>query len=277
MQQSWQVLREHSPRGSYVRRRVGAVAAATAFGVAWLAVLGFGRVVMLVLLATLALAGATVCVLLLRRLRPWRFLPRTAAQLAPGVRSAGTSAWRRARVARTTARRHAGVALADVRRRERELRPVAAQLAARARPVATHLAAQARTRVAQQLGTRPDDRRRREGAHEAAASRHHAALEIYRALGDSHAEALTLNNVALAEARAGDDEAAVGHFEAALALLRELDNPNHEAQVTANLGVVLRRGGHGDRARELLEAALEHLDPQSPAARQVEVQLRRAS
>ena len=69
----------------------------------------------------------------------------------------------------------------------------------------------------------------------------------------------------------------MARFEEALAILRELADPQHEAQVTANLGITLRRHGHDDRAKELLEAALAKLDPGSPAAQQVEGELRRAS
>jgi Tfp pilus assembly protein PilF len=106
---------------------------------------------------------------------------------------------------------------------------------------------------------------------------HRLALAIFREVGDRHGEALTLNNLALAEGRAGEEETAVADLEQALAILRQLSSPQHEAQVAANLGIALRRQGHDDRGKELLETALTQLDPQSAAARQVEGQLRQAS
>jgi len=96
-------------------------------------------------------------------------------------------------------------------------------------------------------------------------------------LGDRHAEALTLNNIALALARGGDDAAAVEQFARALEILRELDDRQHEGQVIANLGFTHRRHGRRDEATRSLAAALEKLDPQSPAHRRVELELRRAS
>lgn len=118
---------------------------------------------------------------------------------------------------------------------------------------------------------------RRGGNPERAAEQHRVALGILRGVGDRHAEALTLNNLALALAQGGADAAAVEHFEEALSVLRELGDEEHEAQVIANLGVVRSRQGHSDEAVSLLNAALDKLPPESPAYRQVEAQLRRAS
>jgi tetratricopeptide (TPR) repeat protein len=120
-------------------------------------------------------------------------------------------------------------------------------------------------------------RLRREGDAEGAAEQHRAALHFFRALGDRRAEALTLNNVGLALASGGEDGTAVEHFEAAVTILDELDDPHHEGQVLANLGATHMRHGRKDEATELLQTALEKLEPASPAARQVEEQLRRAS
>jgi hypothetical protein len=47
--------------------------------------------------------------------------------------------------------------------------------------------------------------------------------------------------------------------------------------VIANLASVRRRQGRDEDAESLLEAALDKLPPESPAYRQVEEQLRRAS
>ena len=119
---------------------------------------------------------------------------------------------------------------------------------------------------------------RREGKYEAAAEQHRAALAIVRALGDRQAEALTLNNLALALVHSdGGVAVAVQHFEQAQGILRELGDEEHEGQVIANLAVVRRRQGRDDDAESLLHRALDKLPPESSAYRQVEEQLRRAS
>ena len=118
---------------------------------------------------------------------------------------------------------------------------------------------------------------RRDGNPEQAAAQHRVALAILRDLGDHQAEAMTLNNLALALAQGGAEEAAVQHLEQALALLRQLGDEEHEGQVIANLGLVHRRQGRIDEAVALLNAALEKLSPESPAYRQIEEQIRRAS
>jgi tetratricopeptide (TPR) repeat protein len=118
---------------------------------------------------------------------------------------------------------------------------------------------------------------RRSGKPERAAEQHRVALTILRDLGDQHAEALTLNNLALALAQGGADASAVQHFEQALDVFRQLGDEEHEGQVIANLGLVHRRQGRSEEAVSLLNAALDKLPPESPAYRQVEAQLRRAS
>ena len=118
---------------------------------------------------------------------------------------------------------------------------------------------------------------RREGAHDAAAEQHRAALAIVRDLGDPQVEALTLNSLALALAHSGAESAAVDHLEQALLVLRELGDEEHEGRVIANLGFVHRRQGRSEEAVSLLQEALEKLPPESPAARQIEQELRRAS
>lgn len=119
---------------------------------------------------------------------------------------------------------------------------------------------------------------RREGKYEAAAEQHRAALAIVRALGDRQAEALTLNNLALALVHSdGGVAVAVQQFEQAQGILRELGDEEHEGQVIANLAVVRRRQGRDDDAESLLHRALDKLPPESSAYRQVEEQLRRAS
>jgi tetratricopeptide (TPR) repeat protein len=118
---------------------------------------------------------------------------------------------------------------------------------------------------------------RREGDYELAVEQR-AALAIVRELGDRRAEALTLNNLALALVHTGGGvPVAVEHFEQSLFLLRELGDEELEGQVIANLGFVRRRQGRDEDAESLLHAALEKLPPESSAYRQVEEQLRRAS
>jgi tetratricopeptide (TPR) repeat protein len=118
---------------------------------------------------------------------------------------------------------------------------------------------------------------RREGDYEGAAEQHLAALAIVRELGDRRAEALTLNNLALALVHTGSVALAVERFEQALVILRELGDKEHEGQVIANLGFVRRRQGRDEDAEFLLTAALDKLPPESFAYRHVEEQLRRAS
>jgi tetratricopeptide (TPR) repeat protein/uncharacterized membrane protein (DUF485 family) len=118
---------------------------------------------------------------------------------------------------------------------------------------------------------------RRRGEHEEAAEQHRVALAIVRDLGDEQAEALTLNNLALALAQGGAEAEAVEHLEQAIVVLRELGDEQHEARVIANLGIVHRRQGHTEEAVSLLHEALDRLPPASPAYRQIEEELRRAS
>ncbi len=118
---------------------------------------------------------------------------------------------------------------------------------------------------------------RRDGEPEQAAERHRAALAIVRDLGDPHAEALTLNNLGLALAHGGAEDAALQHLEEARDVLRDLGDAEYEARVIANLGLVHRRQGHDEEAANLLHEALGKLPPESPAYRQVEEELLRAS
>ena len=119
---------------------------------------------------------------------------------------------------------------------------------------------------------------RRQHEYEPAVDQHRAALAIVRELGDKRAEALTLNNLALALVHTeGGVPAAIEGFEHARDLLRELGDEELEGQVIANLASVRRRQGRDEDAQSLLNAALDKLPPESPAYRQVEEQLRRAS
>jgi tetratricopeptide (TPR) repeat protein len=123
---------------------------------------------------------------------------------------------------------------------------------------------------------------RRAGDIAAAIDQHDEAIDILRRIGDRRAQAPALNGLALALVAAGETDAAVERFEESLEILRDLDDRDlhdrgEEARVTANLGFTLLKQGADERARELLAQALEQLPPESPAAHQVEAQLRRAS
>ena len=142
-------------------------------------------------------------------------------------------------------------------------------------PLAREPAAVDRQRQALRLNELGAQLRRR-GHHKLAAEQHRAALAIVRDLGDRHAEALTLNNLALALAHTAD-ATALRHFEQSLVVLRELGDEEHEGRVIANLGFVHRRQGRSEEAENLLHEALDKLPPGSSAYRQVEEQLRRAS
>ena len=119
---------------------------------------------------------------------------------------------------------------------------------------------------------------RRNGDHDGAVEQHLAALAMVREVGDRRAEALTLNNLALALVHTtGGVPMAVQNFEQSLVLLRELGDEELEGQVIANLGFLRRRQGRDEDAQSLLHEALDKLPPESLAYRQVEEQLRQAS
>jgi tetratricopeptide (TPR) repeat protein len=273
---AWQLLRENSPRGERLRRRVAVLAGASVFVAGLLFAAGLGSLV-------LFLAGAAVVGVLLATVA-WlvarRGMPRI--DLRPARRFG-------ARVARDAA-----PAVSAVQRRARDVTPVVAGFATRAAhkaravdwsgwpyagatpaPVAP-ADSNSQHRRALRLNAR-GAQLRSEGHAKEAAEQHSQALAIFRALGDRRGEAPTLNSLALALDAAGETDAAVERFEEALTILRELDDERHEGKVTANLGFTLLRQGDDDHARRLLEAALEKLDPESRAAQQVVEQLRRAS
>jgi tetratricopeptide (TPR) repeat protein len=129
--------------------------------------------------------------------------------------------------------------------------------------------------VRQRLGIARESARTSEFRESEPAAR--AALAIVRDLGDRRAEALTLNNLALALVHTGSVSVAVQHFEQALDVLRELGDVEHEGQVIANVGFVRLRQGRDEDAESLLHAALDKLPPESSAYHRVEAQLRRAS
>jgi len=116
---------------------------------------------------------------------------------------------------------------------------------------------------------------RREGDFATAVDHHCLALVLFRDLGDRRAEALTLNNLALALEHAGDARA-LELFEEAATMLGELGDEQNEGQVIANLALAFRRRGQERESAEALETALAKLEPESNAYRKAE-RLRRAS
>ncbi|HZO33557.1 MAG TPA: tetratricopeptide repeat protein [Gaiellaceae bacterium] len=269
---AWQLLRERSPRGERLRRRVAVLVGAGVFFGGLLIAIGLGVLLLIVAVAVLIAAvvgaaawGAT------RVETPKPDLQRIGHGARTGIDRARVAGTRVARdlqpvvsgfVERATTRARtvdwggwpyaggqeptAQVAPADQHRRAVQLNAQGAQL-------------------------------RSEGRPEEAAERHRQALAIFRRLGDRRAEAPTLNSLALALDASGDTEAAVERFEQALAILRDLHDEPHEGKVIANLGFTMLRHGDDDRARGLLETALDKLDPESRAAQQVVEQLQRAS
>jgi tetratricopeptide (TPR) repeat protein len=226
-----------------------------------LAALGFGALLMasfgLVLIGG-ALAGGAW---LLRRypVRPW---------LRSGLSSIG----------RASRQQHARFGEFDLQQRVRRFAPVVGSLKARAsqtfRTEPAGIDPERQALRLNELGAQL----RREGKYDEAVEQHHAALGIVQALGDRQAEALTLNNLALALVHSdGGVPMAVQLFEQAQGMLRLLGDSEHEGQVIANLAVVRRRQGRDEDAESLLHAALDKLPPESSAYHQVEEQLRRAS
>jgi tetratricopeptide (TPR) repeat protein len=246
---------EPTPDGARMRKRSVALAGLTLLVLGFLFVVGLGAVVVLLLLALATGAGAFVLLGLTRRHKELgkRAMGRVRAlgrarqagrhMLATGAQSArqhGTELWRKRRVSPRRAPKH------DARRQ------------------------------ASSLNARGVELRRSDDFAEAIAA-HTQALGLVRELGDREAEAMTLNNLALALGHAGDDDGARVRLEESATILRELGDEHHEGQVVANLGFHHARRGRREQALSCLEAALDKLDPKSHAYLRVEEQLRRAS
>ena len=118
---------------------------------------------------------------------------------------------------------------------------------------------------------------RHEGKVEQAVEVGERALQLVRTVGDRRAEALTLNGIGLAQARAGDEVAALDSYETAVALLSELGDRHRAGLVLANLGALHKVQGHEDQAREAWVGALERLEPGTPEHERTARQLRIAS
>jgi tetratricopeptide (TPR) repeat protein len=103
------------------------------------------------------------------------------------------------------------------------------------------------------------------------------ALAIFRALGDTHGAALTLNGLGLTQSRAGDEAGALDSYEAAVALLTELGDSHGAGRVLANLGALHRGQGHDAQARAAWNDALERFEPGTPEHDRMARQLKLAS
>jgi tetratricopeptide (TPR) repeat protein len=103
------------------------------------------------------------------------------------------------------------------------------------------------------------------------------ALAIFRALGDTHSTALTLNGLGLTQARAGDESGALDSYETAVTLLTELGDGHGAGRVLANLGALHRGQGHDAQARAAWADALERFEPGTPEYDRMARQLKLAS
>jgi tetratricopeptide (TPR) repeat protein len=270
----WRTLSDKSRRGAILRRRLMAMGGMAMFMLALLAAIGFLWLVLEVL-AVVALGLNLVAGGMLLR----RYVPRLACR-RDVVRAGALELGRFATRAGAGTRRAGLVAASRV--------AVAADKAAHElRTTTSNVRAARAPREGWPLRTAPDPNRdalranaagsqlRRAGAYAEAAEQHCIALELYRAAGDRRAEALTLNNLALALDRAGDP-AAFSLFEEAATILGELGEEQQEGQVIANLALAFRRRGREEQSGEVLDLALEKLHPDSQEYRKLE-ELRRAS
>jgi tetratricopeptide (TPR) repeat protein len=269
----WQLVRADSRRAAVIRRRATAMGAMAAFMLALIAAIGFLWIVLL-LLAFVAFAVNVVAGALLLR----RYLPQIARRRGV-VRAGAVRFGRLASRAGADARRTALLVNSRVSvaadRAAQQVRSASANVNVRVPtngwPVRTSNDVQRDAVHANAAGSQL----RRAGSYEEAAAQHRAALELYRALGDRRAEALTLNNLALALDRSGDS-AAIELFEESATILGELGDEEREGQVIANLALAFRRRGRDEQSAQVLELALAKLNTDSHEYRKLE-ELRRAS
>lgn len=85
---------------------------------------------------------------------------------------------------------------------------------------------------------------------------HYDALAAYRALGDDHGVALSLENLGALAASQGHDDEAAGHLHESLALRRALNDRIGICGCTSFLGELALRHGDHDAARHHLEESL---------------------
>jgi tetratricopeptide (TPR) repeat protein len=245
---------EPTPHGARQRRRFAALIGLMLLVLGFLAAVGLGQLVVLILLALLVIACGIAVIPLASRHRDLTSRVARSQQVIGRAHQAG----------------HRALASGALVARQR-----AANLWAK-RSATTPARGSSPTEEAARLNARGIDLRR-SGEYEEAIAAHTDALELARRVGDRSGEAMTLNNLALAFGHAGDDQGALDLFEEAAAILRELRDDHHEGQVVANLGFLHGRRGRREQALYCLEKALDKLEPGSHAYSRVEEQLRRAS
>jgi tetratricopeptide (TPR) repeat protein len=271
----WRLLRADSPVGERARRRAAATSAMAIAVLALFVSVGLVSIVLvfvsMILAAGCMLAGA---LLLHRRRASLRSLGGRFASL----RGLGGRLWARG----TEIARDAAVRTVPVLRRASDRASAGARTAhGLARTKSETLNRRLRSSALadrRQQAVRANAmgvQLRRQGDLAAAAEQHRRALNFFREIGDRRAEALTLNNLALAVERAGDARA-LELFEESATILGELGDEQNEGQVIANLALAFRRRGQEQESAEALEAALAKLEPESNAYRKAE-RLRRAS
>jgi tetratricopeptide (TPR) repeat protein len=257
--------------------RTRRLAAVGALGLFWAAFLLAVGVPLEAILAAAALAGAAALVALRGRqggrvvaLGAARAVDWLRREVRPGVaralRSLGRTSKRGGRIARAAAARGSAAG-------RRALRTLRAR-AQRARSIdipERDLRVEAWRLNQESASLRQADRTAE------AVDRAHAALLLFRRLGDRRGEALTLNSMALALARRGESDDAIARFGEALELLGALGDAHGEGQVMANLGALNRRQGHEQEAQACWRDALARLDPGSPERERIAEQLRLAS
>ena len=256
------------------RRRLGAVAAFCVFWGAFLVTIGFPPLVVLAVLGGIVLV---VAIHVEGR--------RTAAALRPRFQGAT------GKVSRIDWQRHAAAGRLHAQAAARAGRRAAASagsLAATSSKRTVAVAGTAVSAVESVQGRHAAAREARRLNEQAAALRHQGkveqavevgerALQLVRTVGDRRAEALTLNGIGLAQARAGDEVAALDSYETAVALLSELGDRHGAGLVLANLGALHKVQGHEDEAREAWAGALERLEPGTPEHERTAQQLKIAS
>lgn len=249
---------ERSSRGARLRRRALATTGMVLLVLGFLAAIGFGHLIGLLLLAAILGGSAYVIFTLVRRRN-------VTGKAAPALLSLGQTVTKGA----ARARESAGRAKVSAGRAKETARAKAARPPKTRKP-------RNRGREITRLNARGVELRRK-GDPGGAVQAHAAALELARSTDDRNTEAMTLNNLALALGHAGDEPAAVVHFDEAATILRDLEDEHHEGQVLANLGLLHGRNGRREQALYCLETALEKLEPGSRAHSRVAEQLRRAS
>jgi tetratricopeptide (TPR) repeat protein len=106
---------------------------------------------------------------------------------------------------------------------------------------------------------------REQGRLDEAVTSAEMAVRLFASMGDRRREALALNRLGLAHAKAGRSEEAIASLERAAAMLGELGEAETQGRVIANLGTLHEAVGRRDVAVAHWHDALAKLEPASPA------------